>query len=231
VTDDFSQGAGQSLASESAPVTVSGSEGTVTLSWQAVCHAAEFKIYRELQGSNEWKLIATVPAPTQAPPNSWFASPTTNALVSGGGALDVNFTDTGASGTPAQAPPASSEAIESAYPQNPNLIPAFTGLGIAYFGSDASKPYPNPSIPGSTTAAYAAGQTFTDGSAQAVPRYPTNIYYNASTEAQELDEFNTLYTPVAQGGKCVASAVTTCESSPATFAGVVKTSTPACSST
>jgi len=162
-----------------------------------------------------------IPAPTTAPPNSWFASPATNALVTGGGALDQTFTDTGLAGASSAGPPSSTEAVESAYPQNPNLIPAFAGLGIQYFGSDASKPYPNPAIAGSTTAAYAAGQTFTDGSAQAVPRYPTNIYYNASTEAQELDEFNTLYTAVAQGGKCLASATTTCETAPATFAGVV----------
>ncbi len=112
--------------------------------------------------------------------------------------------------------------METAYPQNPNLIPAFAGVGIQYFGSDASKAYPDPSIPGSTAPAYPAGSTFTDGTGQAIPRYPTNIYYNVSTEAEAVDEFNTLYTPVAQGGKCVASATTTCETSPATFADVVR---------
>ena len=74
VTDDFTPGGGQSIASVSSPVTV-GSSGAVTLSWAAVCHAAEFKIYREVSGSNEWKLIATSPAPTEAPPNSWFGRP------------------------------------------------------------------------------------------------------------------------------------------------------------
>jgi hypothetical protein len=222
VTDDFTPGGGQSIASESAPVTVTSAAHGVTLTWAAVCHAAEFKIYRELQGSNEWKLIAKIPAPTTAPPNSWFASPLTNQLVTGGGPLDQTYTDTGAAGSAASAPPASSEAVESAYAQNPSLIAAFTGVGIKDFGSDASKPYPNPAIAGSTAAAYAAGSTFTDGPAQAIPRYPTNIYYNVSTEAEEVDEYNTLYTPVAQGGKCVASAVTTCETSPASFAEVVK---------
>jgi hypothetical protein len=221
VTDDFTPGGGQSIASVSSPVTVASSEGTVTLSWQAVCHAAEFKIYRAAAGSNEWKLIATIPAPTQAPPNSWFASPATNALVAGGGPLDQTYTDTGAAGTPASAPPATSEAVETAYPQNPSLTPAFAGVGIQDFGADASKPYPDPTIPGSTAAAYQAGSTFTDGTAQAIPRYPTNIYYNASTEAEEVDEFNALYTPVAQGGKCVASATTTCETKPASFAEIV----------
>jgi hypothetical protein len=220
VTDDFTPGGGQSLASESAPVTVSGS-GSVELSWPAVCHAAQFKVYRELSGSNQWNLIATVSAPSSQPPNTWFASPLTNLLVTGGGALDQTFTDKGTAGTLASGLPSSSEAVESAYPQNPALTPAFSGVAIKYFGADASKPYPNPAIPGSTAAAYPAGATFTDGGAQAVPRYPTNIYYNVSTEAQEVDEFNTLYTSVGEGGKCVDSAVTTCQSKPATFADVV----------
>ncbi len=221
VTDDFTADGPQSTASESAPVTVSSSTGAVTLTWAAVCHAAEFKIYRELEGSNEWQLLATVPQPTTAPPNSAFANPATKTSVAGGGALEQTYTDTGAAGAPSAGPPAVNEAVESPYPQNPALIPAFEAVGIRYFGSDASKAYPNPAIPGSTAEAYPAGSTFTDGTAQAVPRYPTNIYYNASTEAQELDEFNTLYTPVADGGLCVASSTTTCETAPATFAGVV----------
>jgi hypothetical protein len=220
VTDDFSAGGGQSIASESAPVPVSGA-GSVELTWPAVCHAAQFKVYRELSGSNEWKLIATVSAPSSQPPNSWFASPLTNQLVTGGGALDQTFTDKGTAGTLVSALPSTNEAVEGAYPQNPALASAFSGVAIKYFGSDASKPYPNPAIPGSTAAAYPAGATFTDAGAQAVPRYPTNIYYNVSTEAQEVDEFNALYTSVGEGGKCVNSSVTTCQSKPATFADVV----------
>ena len=45
----------------------------------------------------------------------------------------------------------------------------------------------------------APSETFLDGTAQVVPRHPTNVYYNASTEAQEVDEYNTLYTPVSRG--------------------------------
>jgi hypothetical protein len=221
VTDDFTPGGGQSIASVSAPVTVTGSTGAVTLKWAAVCHAAEFKIYRELSGSNEWKLIGTAPAPTEAPPNSWFGNPISNTLTTNGGPLQQTFTDTGSAGTASAGPPASSEAFESAYPQSPNLIPAFTGAGIQYFGSDASKPYPDPTIAGSTTAAYPAGSTFLDGTARAIPRYPTNIYYNVSTEAQLVDEYNQLYTPVSEGGKCVASPTNTCETKPANFAEIV----------
>jgi hypothetical protein len=227
VTDDFTPGGGQSLASISAPVTVTGSTGAVTLSWAAVCHAAEFKVYREVSGSNEWKLIATSSAPTEAPPNSRFGDPLNAAKevikteVTNGGALEQTFTDTGTAGTSTSGLPAGNEATESAYPENPKLAAAFAGVGTQYFGSDASKPYPDPTIPGSTTAAYAAGETFLDGSARAVPRYPTNIYYNVSTEAQEVDEFNQLYLPPEQGGKCVASSTNTCETAPANFAEVV----------
>jgi hypothetical protein len=227
VTDDFAPGGGQSSASESSPVTVTGSTGAVTLTWAAVCHAAEFKIYREVAGSNKWELLKTVPAPTEAPPNSWFGNPMNASKevikteVTGGGALEQTFTDTGSAGTESTGPPATNEAIESPYPQSPNLIPAFEGVGIRYFGADASKAYPDPTIPGSTAEAYPAGSTFVDGPARAIPRYPTNIYYNVSTEAQELDEYNQLYKPVAQGGKCEASSTNTCETQPLDFAEIV----------
>ncbi len=223
VTDDFTPGGGQSLASESAPVTVTGSTGAVTLTWAAVCHAAEFKIYREKVGTTEWKLIGTSPAPTTAPPNSWFGDPTggSKTVVTGGGALGQTFTDTGTAGTASSGPPAGNEAIETAYPENPSLAAAFAGVGIEAFGSDASKPYPNPAIAGSVTPAFVAGESFLDGSARAIPRYPTNIYYNVSTEAQEVDEYNQLYLTPEKGGKCVSSSTNTCEEKPANFAEVV----------
>ena len=34
---------------------------------------------------------------------------------------------------------------------------------------------------------------FSDAGGTAIPRYPTNIYYNVSTNAQEVDEYQTLY--------------------------------------
>jgi hypothetical protein len=227
VTDTFTAGGGQSLASVSAPVTVTGSTGAVTLKWAAVCHAAEFKVYREVTGSNKWEVISTSSAPTTEPPNSWFADPTNPAKevikteVTNGGPVEQTFIDTGAAGTTTGGLPTTNGAIETPYPENPKLAAAFAGVGVQYFGSDASKPYPDPTIAGSTTAAYAAGETFLDGTARSIPRYPTNVYYNVSTEAQELDEFNNLYTPVAEGGKCVASPTNTCETKPANFAEIV----------
>jgi len=92
------------------------------------------------------------------------------------------------------------------------------GGGIKYFGSDASKPYPSPANSTFTTGAppatqSTAGSTFTDGTATAIPRYPTNIYYNVATQAQEVDEYNTLYES-APGGRCTPIPnVTTCNAS------------------
>ena len=81
-------------------------------------------------------------------------------------------------------------------------LPAFKAIGIQTFGSDSSKPYPNPAnatfANGSAPASqYPNGATFTEpiSGAQAEARYPTNIYYNVSTEAQEVDEYNHLYLP------------------------------------
>ena len=70
--------------------------------------------------------------------------------------------------------------------------------GIKYFGSDASKPYPNPADASFATGAYGgaqypAGASFQDAGGTAIPRYPTNIYYNVATNAQEVDEYQTLY--------------------------------------
>jgi len=52
-----------------------------------------------------------------------------------------------------------------------------------------------------------------------VPRYPTNIYYNVSTQLQETDEFNTLY-QAPPAGIC-NSATTACISTPWSFQQIV----------
>jgi PKD repeat protein len=116
-------------------------------------------------------------------------------------------------------------AEESPWEANPYFAPALAAVGITAVGDDASKPYPNPADDqfgyGTTYSGpeFASGQTFLEGTpttgwpgAQVVPRHPINIYYNASTEAQELDEYNTLFTSTSDGGQCVASPTTTCES-------------------
>jgi hypothetical protein len=203
-------GSGQSAASVSALVTVTGTTSSVALTWGAVCHAANYLIYRAPYTGTigAWSLIGTVSANTATD----FTNPTGNSTTNtaGGGAVEKTFTDsgiagtaTGSSGAPTAAtvPADEGTAVESPYEQNPALDAAFAGTmngGIKYFGSDASKPYPNPADGSFATGAYGGAQyparaTFADASGTAIPRYPTNIYYNVATNAQEVDEYQTLY--------------------------------------
>ena len=228
ITDQFSATGGESSASET--VQTVPANGSVALTWDAVCHAYDYKIYREVTGSDTWTLVKTIPAVTDT---SAFANPVSTTDTSGGGPLPQSYTDTGADGTPsATAPPTVNSAVESAYEQNQSLDAAFKAAGIKTFGSDSSKPYPNPAnatfANGSAPASqYPGGATFTEptSGAQAEARYPTNIYYNVSTEAQEVDEYNHLYLPSSLGGACTASATTTCLTAPATFADIINSIT------
>lgn len=211
-------GSGESAASISAPVSVTGATSSIAVSWEAVCHAADYVIYRApVSGATvgPWSQIGLVNANTA----SDFVNPTGNSTTNtaGGGPVTKTFPDTGIAGSPAPAgePQRAGTAVESAYAQNPNLEAAFAGTaggGIKYFGSDASKPYPSPADGSFPTGAYggatnAAGSTFSDSGGLAIPRYPTNIYYNVSTNAQEVDEYQTLY----DDPTCVPIAgVTTC---------------------
>ena len=219
VTDQFNTAApgatpvaapGESAASVSSPVALTA-PGAVTLTWGAVCHAAVYNVYRAPYtgtAPGAWSLIGTVPANTTTDFLNPAGGSTTNTAA--GGEAAKTFTDTGSVGTATGstgAPTATTRpsdegaAIETAYEQNPVLDAAFAATldgGIKYFGSDASKPYPNPSNGTFATGAYSgteypAGASFSDAGAAAIPRYPTNIYYNVSTNAQEVDEYQTLY--------------------------------------
>jgi hypothetical protein len=174
---------GETTASESSQVTVAAGQG-VNLSWNAVCHATSYKVYRATSATGPWALVTTVPE-----------SPTAETDTNGTPRV-VGFTDTDAA-TQTGAPPAANGATVDAYPQNANFVGALTAAGVKYVASDASKDYPNPpdskTVPTSTV--YPAGTPFTDGAALAIPRYPTNVYYNTATQAQQLDEFNWLYQP------------------------------------
>ncbi len=77
---------------------------------------------------------------------------------------------------------------------NPNFGAALTQAGILHIGSDASRD---------------AGARQV-GSATTVPRHPTALYYNTSTQAAAVDEYNWLYTTRANGGSGY------CEDNPAT---------------
>jgi len=207
-------GTGESAASVSATVTLAAA-GEVTLEWDAVCHAADYRIYRApVTGGviGTYSLIGT-------------KSANTSTDFTDSGPATLTYTDDGTATPTAGTPPTTGSADEGPYEQNPNLDTAFPGAAIKYFGSDASKPYPTPSdtsfatlAPGTTYtgAEYPIGASFTDAGATAIPRYPTNIYYNVSTDAQEVDEYETLYDE-APSGQCVNSSITTCYGSGTTF--------------
>ncbi|HWC81134.1 MAG TPA: putative Ig domain-containing protein [Pseudonocardiaceae bacterium] len=99
--------------------------------------------------------------------------------------------------------------------ESPNMPAAMNGAAIKTFGSDASR-QPN---------------SYTIGGASSAPRYPSNIYYNASNWANQLSEYNTLYvnpdtsigdsTYPSENGRCVATSATTCLSAPATEASLL----------
>jgi hypothetical protein len=86
---------------------------------------------------------------------------------------------------------------------NPNLGPALNERGIKYIASDASREKEQRSI----------------GNALTVPRYPMNIFYNVATEAEEMDEYNWIYTSRANGGSGI------CEDNPGTTTCITPQST------
>jgi hypothetical protein len=77
---------------------------------------------------------------------------------------------------------------------NPNLALALEDNDIAWLGSDNSREPVQRRV----------------GTATTVPRYPMNVFYNAGRAAEQVDEYNWIYTSRAQGGSGV------CEDNPAT---------------
>jgi hypothetical protein len=78
---------------------------------------------------------------------------------------------------------------------NPNYAAAVTANGLKVIGADASRE------PGARTV----------GSALTVPRHPVAVYYNVSTEAEEVSEYNWFYASAANGGSgsCALNPATT----------------------
>jgi len=95
---------------------------------------------------------------------------------------------------------------------NPNFVAAVSQAGLTTIGADASRePAPRQV-----------------GTAMTAPRHPTILYYNAATVAQEVDEFNWLYSTRANGGSGYCEdnpAVATCVA-PLDEAGFMSTIIP-----
>ncbi|MFD6418944.1 hypothetical protein [Streptomyces sp. NPDC060194] len=83
---------------------------------------------------------------------------------------------------------------------NPNLAGALTDNGIAWLGSDNSRDRDQRRVGPSLT----------------VPRYPMNVFYNAGRTAEQVDEYNWIYTRRSDGGSgiCEDSATSTCLDAP-----------------
>ncbi|MFF8394947.1 hypothetical protein [Streptomyces sp. NPDC016172] len=77
---------------------------------------------------------------------------------------------------------------------NPNLALALDDNDITWLGSDNSREPDQRRV----------------GPATTVPRYPMNVFYNAGRAAEQVDEYNWIYTSRAQGGSGI------CEDNPAT---------------
>ena len=84
---------------------------------------------------------------------------------------------------------------------NPAMPQVFSDVGIRWFGDDNSR----------------RPAQWQLGPALSLPRYPTNVYYNAATRQEQLDEYNYLYLPPSLGGSCVNTATTTCFTKAATW--------------
>ena len=146
-----------------------------------------------------------------------LAQPGTAPTDDGTNPIALTITDSGAAGTPA-APPAANGAALAPYGQNPNYLAALDAAGITLRRHATRRRATRRRRPTSTSAPYPAGATFIEGTVQAVPRYPSNVYYNVSTQGQQLDEYNWIYVAPANGGGCVPIAgVTTCRTTPATW--------------
>ncbi len=197
--------AGETTASV-VPGIVVGAAGSTTnavaVSFNAVCHAIGYDVYRRPAGTAAWARVATLARAADAPTDD------------GRNPITLTVTDAAAAGTAAE-PPAANAAALAPYGQNPNLSAALTSAGIRSIATDASKGYP--SVPTMITSPLLpAGASWTQGNVRAVPRYPSNVYYNVSRQGQQLDEYNWIYVAPANGGGCVPIAgVTTCRTTPA----------------
>ena len=79
LTDQFNASDSPSLDQSSASVTTAftvTANQQVTLSWPAVCHAANYLVYRKI-GNGDWRLIGNLPTPAVTnPPATLTADPT-----------------------------------------------------------------------------------------------------------------------------------------------------------
>jgi hypothetical protein len=202
--------AGETTASTVTSVAVVAPSTAVRVTFNALCHATSYSLYRAPTGTTSWAKVGTLARAADARTDD------------GAAPVVLTINDTLAAGT-AGVPPATNGAALAPYSQNPQYLKGVTDAGIKFVGTDASKGYPADPFNVSGTL-LPAGATFFEGTAaagfQAVPRYPSNVYYNVSKQSQQLDEYNYIYTAPGgtTGGNCVAiPGTTTCRNAPANW--------------
>ena len=91
-------------------------------------------------------------------------------------------------------------------PANPAMAPALDDTGVTSVGADNSREIGQRAVGGALT----------------LPRYPMNVFYNVSTWADQLDEYDWLYlakdAAPAGRGNCTNTTTTTCFTAPVTQA-------------
>ena len=214
-----------------------------------------YNIYREDPGANSYALVGQVPenpSATQGTTYSFTDTGATPGVAPNSGPDFPTATNPGIDCAPGAGSwlPAGSSAPDSSIEQELGLDQAFAAAnGLTSYTPAAvvtgeHSGVENPNMPSAlnatnvTTFAQDASrqpQQYSLGGALGAPRYPSNIYYNASNWPDELNEYNTLY--VKQGvslgdpanpgdvGHCVDTAVTTCVNQPATEADVLASET------
>jgi hypothetical protein len=205
-----------------APVStiVAAGENSVTATVSMICKGTTYSLYRGTTATGPWTLAAQrIQSGDTQTDNGSAVTPAETP---------VTLVDTGATATPAAntaaAPPTADTAVMDPYAMNPNFTTGLANAGVSITATDASKTYPvetNPTVPTAVNGPqYPAGSAFTLPAPggrviTTVPRYPTNVYYNASTQGQELDEYNWLYN-INKG--CIPIAgVTTCNTVDSTW--------------
>jgi hypothetical protein len=188
-----------------------------------ICKGQTYSLYRSAgTASGPWALVAQT---TQAPD-----TPTDNGAAVTPLEVPVTLIDRGTTVAPAPntaaVPPIVNGAIMDPYPMNPQFTTGLANANVAITATDASKTYPietNPAVPAAFNGPQnPAGAAFTLPAPGGrvigtFPRYPTNVYYNASKQGQELDEYNWIYTSPPTGGCAPITGVTTCNAANVTW--------------
>ena len=239
------------LQGDLAPVTVTGRAGRSASVWQAICHAANYIIYRRRSTGGDvgtWTQIGTYATPGSAtlPDNSSATRPRPRRPPSARAPRPTPprapASRSSPSPTPARRPrrraprasptrdtpsrpagrrPIVENANELPWEQNPYFTPALEAAGITTVGADALQGLPQPArrpvrhrrhlhrAPPTPPASPSS-----TAPPRSAPRHPINVFYNVATNAQELDEYNTLYSSAAPDSQCHDTATVTCSRHP-----------------